>query len=262
MKLNYFKRVVGVAFIATTALLYQNCGKGFSADLMQESLSLSLSTPDIKHEDVHITSTSSQTNINSDLEFIIQAEKTSLQGLNFQWSHTLNGVLNACSVKSQDNSSNYIINCPQAGTLAIAAKVIEGTISTVLPSYGVAVVSPPPANEELSLTVSFDIPDGTRATPWNTEATVVETFIGQTLKINNKDSVTHQLHTNGRPCGHGAPIAVGSSVNCAIGSAYNYKTDGIVYDHILGTKRSDNEIKCQSDEIDSAADRSHCLCIK
>lgn len=235
MKQINVKRIASVLLIGGAALLYQNCSNGFSTDIMVESSSLALgSKGGPGHEDLHITSNDSQMQVNSDVEFFVQSTQHSLQGLTYTWTHTLNGVLGRCLVKSQNNSSNYVLNCPEAGKLAIAARVTEDATSTVLPSYSVTLMEAP--SQETGLTVNFVIPDGTGSKPWNTESTMVETFVGQTLKITNNDSVTHQLHTNGKPCAHGAQIATGASVNCTIGSAYDYKTNGIIYDHNLGTK--------------------------
>ena len=76
-------------------------------------------------------------------------------------------------------------------------------------------------NNSNSGVVEFRIKAGTGRGNWNSEAEKVQIKVGQTLKVINDDSVSHQLHTNGTPCPHGDPIVPGASANCKISSAYS-----------------------------------------
>ena len=75
-------------------------------------------------------------------------------------------------------------------------------------------------------------PNTTKA--WNSPVTMIETYIGQTLTIQNNDTITHEMHTtNNVPCVHGSPISAGqSSSNCVITAAYDYTSGILVYDHL------------------------------
>ena len=48
--------------------------------------------------------------------------------------------------------------------------------------------------------VVFRIKDGTGRGDWNSEANAIRLKVGETVRVINEDSVTHQLHTNGAPC--------------------------------------------------------------
>lgn len=97
-------------------------------------------------------------------------------------------------------------------------------------STGTAVVTDPNAK-----VVEFRIKPGTGASPWNTEATPVVVKVGQTLKIVNDDTVPHQLHTGGAPCGHQpGPLKPGDSYACVISKPLEL-TPGAApktYDHL------------------------------
>lgn len=82
--------------------------------------------------------------------------------------------------------------------------------------------------------VEFHIAKDTGSKPWNTKDKIVRVKLGQTLRIVNDDSITHQLHTNGAPCSHGEPIAPGASGDCVISAKYNALKDGALYDHDAG----------------------------
>lgn len=76
--------------------------------------------------------------------------------------------------------------------------------------------------------VEFRIKAGTGRGAWNTAETAVVAKVGQTVRIVNDDSETHQLHTNGAPCPHGNPIPPGQSRDCVVSRPYS---GGPLYDH-------------------------------
>ncbi len=229
------RTVAIVASIASTVVLFQNCGKSFTlADTAVTVDSSSLSTVD-NHQTPHIVPVSMKIEANTDIEFSVSADSL-LPSISYQWSHTLNNVPAACTLKNSNQATSYIINCSQAGTLNVSVTVMEGNTPLTLPVYTALLAGTPASTGEINLQVIFNIPAGTGSAPWNTTSTVVETFIGQTLKFVNMDSIPHQIHTNGAPCPHGSAMASGASTNCVIAKAYDYKTNGILYDHQLGTK--------------------------
>jgi hypothetical protein len=83
-------------------------------------------------------------------------------------------------------------------------------------------------------TPEFHIAKGTGKGAWNTEAEIVLVKVGDTLRIFNDDTVEHQLHTFGAPCDHGPNMEPGTSWDCVIGSAFEPKSSGALYDHHYG----------------------------
>jgi hypothetical protein len=75
----------------------------------------------------------------------------------------------------------------------------------------------------------FRIKSGTAGGDWNTAAQVVTLKVGTKFTIHNDDSVVHQWHTNGAPCGHGAAIQPGKSVVCDVVNTYD--NNPVLYDH-------------------------------
>lgn len=237
MKSLMVRTVLVIASIAMTAILFQNCSQNFKAedgDTGAADLGSSAS-----HDTPHITSVSTKMEPNTDMEFSVFADAL-LPSTSYEWSHTLNGTPSACALKNGNKATTYIINCAQAGSLVVKVNALEGNTPVTIAPYTLTLTATPttgtPSTNEINLQVNFSIPAGTGATPWNTTAAVVETFIGQTLKFTNNDTVVHQLHTGGKPCPHGSAMNPGASTNCVISKAYNYKTDGNLYDHNLGTK--------------------------
>jgi hypothetical protein len=246
MKSLLVRTIFVIASIAMTAILFQNCAKSFQAGTeAQDSASLGSTG---NHNTPHINPVSAKLEPNTDMEFSVFAEAL-LPSTSYEWSHTLNGSA-SCTLKNGNKATTYIINCAQAGALVVKVTAFEGSTPVVIPNYSLTLSMTPPAatptpapgatpvaGSEINLTVNFAIAAGTNSSPWNTTATMVETFVGQTLKITNNDTVVHQYHTNGKPCGHGAAMkASGGTTNCVVSKAYNYATDGTLYDHNLGTK--------------------------
>lgn len=244
MKSLMVRTVLVIASIAMTVVLFQNCAKNFAASDEDLNGGADIGSAG-NHSSPHINPVTTKLEPNADMEFSVFAEAL-LPSTSYEWSHTLNGVASACALKNGNKATSYIINCAQAGALVVKVNALEGNSPVAIPNYTLtltatpttpgATPTPAPSGNEINLTVNFTIPAGTASNPWNTTATVVETFVGQTLKLTNNDSVDHQYHTNGKPCGHGALMKPGGSTNCVISKAYNYTTDGALYDHNLGTK--------------------------
>jgi hypothetical protein len=82
--------------------------------------------------------------------------------------------------------------------------------------------------------LDFHIAKGTGNKPWNTPATVVQARVGDTVRIHNDDTISHQLHTFGRPCDHQPePSAPGEFFDCDIATPVDPRIDTL-YDHNAG----------------------------
>ncbi len=237
MKSLMVRTILVIASITVTAILFQNCSQSFKIDDGDAAGTSNLGSS-ANHDTPHITAVSTKMEPNIDMEFSVFADAL-LPSTSYEWSHTLNGTPSACTLKNGNKATTYIINCAQAGSLVVKTNALEGNTPITIAPYTLTLMASPgpgtPTNE-INLQVNFSIPAGTGATPWNTTATAVETFVGQTLKFTNDDAVDHQLHTGGKPCPHGSAMSPGASTNCVISTAYDYKTDGSLYDHNLGTK--------------------------
>lgn len=84
-------------------------------------------------------------------------------------------------------------------------------------------------------TISFHIRLGTGSSAWNTSDSTVLGTVGDTLRIINDDSVSHRLHTGGRPFPHPAgDIAPGQSADFVLESPFDPSVDGPLSDHDRG----------------------------
>ena len=205
-------------------LSFQNCGKLAASKVGSASAS--------SHSNPHIMRVSSVEALNTDISFRVHDESlpTSVQ---FNWSFTINGTTTGCAPKTGSNASTFVLNCTSAGTLKVMVSVDNaGEILNL--NYSTNLQAPANGNE-IPMEIVFEIPPGTNASPWNTAATRVETFVGQRLRLRNMDSNEHQLHTNGRPCPHGNLIPPGGMADCVISQSYSRAANGAIYDHNEGT---------------------------
>ncbi len=92
--------------------------------------------------------------------------------------------------------------------------------------------------DDPSLIVEFRIKMGTSNQAWNLRTDPVVVNQGDTLRIYNDDSISHQLHTNGAPCPHGNPILPGNYGDCVISKSYDPEILGPLYDHQFGKNAS------------------------
>ncbi len=226
--------------VGSVVIMFQNCGKISAVSVDAASTSQS-----IDHSSPHIMPGGSMAP-GKDLDFTI-FDNALAPSASVTWSHKLSGVANACAIKTSAISKTYTINCGPAGELTVSATVTDGNSPIKMPDYVTTLVNPtptplpnlPPATPgpgtgsgTIAIVVEFNIPAGTGTKPWNTAATTVESFIGQTVKMNNLDAIKHRLHTGGSPCPHGADFQPGTSANCVITRAL--AATGVVYDHNIG----------------------------
>ncbi len=72
--------------------------------------------------------------------------------------------------------------------------------------------------------IYFEIPAGTAEMlqDWNSADEPVMAEVGDVLTVKNMDSVSHQLHTDGRPCKHGDRMEPhGGTWSCELVHEYN-----------------------------------------
>lgn len=86
--------------------------------------------------------------------------------------------------------------------------------------------------------IVFEIAEGTGKNAWNTKETMITLKVGDTLRIVNKDTIDHRLHTNGTPCAHGPNQKPGASFDCVISKTHDPDTQGALYDHHVGQTAS------------------------
>lgn len=233
------KRLISTEFIVYGILLtftiiaFQNCSgvNGFSSKT--ESSSTALNEP-LGHGAPHITSVATNMVPNANLEFKLHTD-VALASPSYIWSHQLNGVSNACLVISGSTAQNYIINCKNDGALKVSAAVSEANVKIAVQDFAIPIaaanVMPTVSN---GLNATFVIQPGTGTGPWNSAATAIEVYVGQTLTFQNKDTVKHQMHTGGKPCPHSTAAAPGGSFLCVITSAFDSVISGGLYDHGFG----------------------------
>lgn len=238
--MNSVRLLAFLVAAGSTLLFFQNCGK-ISADATDVS-----SKAAVHNEPTILASGGTLTN--TDISFTIHNDDL-VPNASIAWSHKVAGVMNACQVKTSSISRTYTINCGVAGELVVSAKVTDGNTPVAVDDYLMMLASPtptpiptlPPAGTPppggaagtIAMVVNFNIAAGTGTKPWNVANQPVEVFIGQTLRLNNMDTVTHRLHTGGAPCPHGANFAPNASANCVITRAASATT--VLYDHIAGT---------------------------
>lgn len=213
-------------------LAFQNCSKGFQAT---DHGAIPLSSESLAVSDVQVQASSlSKLEATSDITFEVASDNEF--PVNLVWNHRFKNQTGGCTEKNGTQANSYILNCPGSGDLEVQLQgEVHGRQSS-FPIYKVTLANPPDNGQpQINMTVVFNIPAGTGNQPWNTAATTVETFIGQTLELRNNDSVVHRLHTNGRPFPHGNNIAVGGTIRHVIAQSYNRMTNGVIYDHIAGT---------------------------
>lgn len=92
--------------------------------------------------------------------------------------------------------------------------------------------SPPNAGPE---TIVFRIAAGTGSNAWNSRDTTLVARRGDTLRIVNDDTVSHQLHTTGTPFPHPAvDTAPGQSTDFLLQTPFDPVQQGPLYDHMHG----------------------------
>ena len=213
-----------IAAGAVTLMFFQNCGEGFVAQRVRNS--------DSEKPANYLSSVSNQLEPGRDVEFALTSDTVS-GSAQYQWSHKFNGISGFCVEKNANQGLTYVVNCAINGDLQINLTVSDQGVAKVVEPVIAALVAPAlplVAPNEIQVTLSFEIPAGTGVAPWNSAVAPFEVFVGQALRIQNSDSVSHQLKTNGRPCISTLDIGPGQIGNCLIKQSYSRSTNGGIYD--------------------------------
>lgn len=190
----------------------------------------------VDHGVPHVLLSSASLAVAMDLRFSVNDDNKILTNASFSWSHKLDNVDSACVAKSSGIAREYVISCDKGGNLVVSVFASNNGSQVAVQSYMAPLVAPaiaPTPAPTINMIVNFNITAGTARNSWNTQATMVETFIGQTLRLTNQDTIAHQLHTGGRPFAHGQSIAAGTNRDMRVAQAYT-AANGNLYDHIAG----------------------------
>lgn len=126
------------------------------------------------------------------------------------------------SVEIEDNIYSYVASKAQ--------QIGESATSILRRELGLDGEVPPTPH-----IVEFRIVDGTANNPWNTSTQPVLAAVGDTLRVVNHDSVSHQLHTSGVPFPHPmSAIAPGESADYVLVAPFDPAANQFLYDHLQG----------------------------
>lgn len=228
--------------LVAAGLLLSSCNAQMETSQAVEALNSLESDGALDHDDhsggaPHLSAKSASFVVGQVLTFEVHADLIGPNAV-YNWSHTFWGN-STCANVVNPLVTEYSLRCMQAGQLEVSL-TIDDEGQTFGPYQMTVQVTttaqpPPPAN-----LVTFSIAAGTADGPWNSAANTVEVFVGQTLRIYNNDNTAgaaaKRLHTSGKPCGHFAnDIPFGGYGDCVISTAYNATTDGVIYNHNVGT---------------------------
>ncbi len=214
-----------IAAGAVMMVFFQNCGEGFVAQKPVSESSSGKST-------TYLSSVSNLLEPGRNVEFNLTSDSVSGSAL-YEWSHKFNGISSFCTERSGNRGITYVLSCASNGDLQINLAVTENGVTKLIEPVVAGLVAPPVPLQginEILMTLSFEIPDGTGVAPWNSAVAPMEVFVGQALRIQNLDTVKHQLKTSGRPCVSTLAIGPGETGNCLIKQSYNRSTNGGIHD--------------------------------
>jgi hypothetical protein len=221
-----------VLLLASFSWLFVACSADMTASKGVKITGLGSTVEDIVAGggDVHIMARSKTFVANQDLAFTVHAESLS-NAATFEWSHTLNDT-SQCTIVTTANNVDYTVRCAAGGTLKLSLVIVDEG-KNLGPLTQTVLVNAIGAQTNI---VTFDILNGTGDNAWNSMATQVEVYVGQTLRIRNLDATVgakpKRLHTNGKPCPHfDVDIPLNGTADCVISTSYNAVTDGTLYNH-------------------------------
>lgn len=166
-------------------------------------------------------------------------------GAAYAWSYSLNGST-PCHSHPESDPSVFTVHCDNPGSLRVSLQITNPDGSVVSLSYSAEIAqnTAPAPVPSTAASLTFRVKAGTGPSPWNTMASEIELFVGQTLRVFNDDSINHQLHVdrfntnadlNARPCAHqAAAMAPGGFYDCVVTKAYDPAIHPNIYDHLAG----------------------------
>ena len=225
------------------AALFQNCG---ALKTSPQGIGSSSSTTPVSQNGLQLSISDSNGRIiaASDPLFVgasYVGRLNSSEGdvLSMTTANTLNGT-EPCQLGVQGAvNPSLTVSCPEAGiaTLTLLANVRVGM--NILPrTYTltkVFVVPGQPAPSSASASAYFRIPVGTQGSEWNSSQQPIDLFVGQVLRVINRDTVNHQVGTPmGRPCAASPVLPPGGVYDCVVTSGYA-ASQGSIYDPLFST---------------------------
>ena len=229
---------VSLGFAGLVSLVaYQNCDGGFHFDAASGTLN-SLGGPGTSGGNLTITTFDASGRVfTGDVfeggeDYKVVATGAGVASATLLWTRTQD--TGGCVLSPGVSSDIRFIKCASNGTVKVRLEAFwdDGRVDSREISKTTTAVRVDACGVGSDTRVVFRIQQGTNTGPWNSTASPVLTFVGQTLRICNDDSVNHQLHTGGSPCAH-QPNSMGRGqfYDCVIANA---NTAGM-YDHIHGT---------------------------
>lgn len=242
-------------FILTITTTFQNCDGGFVMDKKTGELSStsgtngSSGTPmpttvdtsgpyDLKTYGPGGAQMSDTSVIDTGIDYTLMASGQGIMSSIVTWSISPTMNTASCSLGSTGSTYSKLLKCLTAGSVQVRAEATwaDGTttVAFVNRTVQVGTTGGTGGNTDPNV-IEFRIPAGTGNGAWNTAATPVVAFVGQTLKVINNDTIVHRLHTNGNPCIHQpANSNPGQTYDCVVATVHDPGA-GDLYDHNVGT---------------------------
>ncbi len=228
------------------ALFFQNCDGGFHYDKNAGLSVAGFGSGGVGDERFSITTFNPSglvvpegQSFEGGLEYKVVAAGQAIQTATLLWQFSSN--TGNCILKAGTGPETRFVVCSRSGTVAVQASAIwaDGSTTVLASQRTTSELIIDACGPSSSVRSVFRIANGTNANPWNSSASPIVVYVGQTLRICNDDAVSHQLHTDGNPCAHQpATMARGQFYDCAItnitGAPANAPYTGL-YDHIAGT---------------------------
>lgn len=234
----------------TTMVLFQNCSGGMvlnglgSGSNSQNSTSNVHPAVDFGFQSSGTTVTQSQLTAQTDYDVTFIGDTASVAQYHFAIDPSNNSA--SCSFTLGSVASTETLRCQFAGSSAVTVSVVwtDGSSQSQqkILTFGVVATTPTPSGSAAPtatpIVITFSIASGVGTGSWNTSASPVLAFVGQTLRITNNDTVAHQMHTsNDVPCPHQpAKSATGEFYDCLIANEHLNIMAGDIYEHLVGSQ--------------------------
>jgi hypothetical protein len=231
-----------------TSALFTNCDGGFKYDPSSGRLE-SLASRDSQSDNLKITTfnpagivVADGQSLDGGVDYRLVATGKDLSTATLAWQMMENS--GGCVLRSGSTDDTRYVMCDRSGrvTVQVSATSAAGVVSvaSVPRTTSTAANSGDTCGASTANRVVFRIPAATGTSPWNSSASPVLVFVGQTLRICNNDTRAHRLHTGGNPCPHQPNTSQpGEFYDCPIANTNGANaTTGIVsgtYDHDIGT---------------------------
>lgn len=225
----FFKLSLMFGISSLVLFTFNNCGDSFKMLASPEQIAHEAST---MSKQVYINgATDNIFYTGRDLTFSADMEGIDA-GAMFEWSYSVNGMPQGCTILTVSVPSMYKLNCPSStGELSVSLMVRSSSGDVEADPVKYTLTQAPAVPPTETGDVQFTIPAGTGKNSWNTVDNPIQAKVGQKIVITNADSVAHRMHTGGTPCPHGANILPGQTGVCIVNAVFN----GNVYDHNNGT---------------------------